>query len=483
MSDFKLNSVNWQDGMLLSMRHLKDQNSYFEELGRWYSAEVGDNYGLIKKSPGQPSIKLSATLSGNRLRVEIKRCQAILPCGTYIEYNDALAGGEILKAEIDINETSIPVFIGVNRAEKKLVGDPDPSEEVSRIPYEIPAYVVSLVDPPNLPETDYFQVAKLGVKGSEVSQAPDYFAPCVNISADDRLAAMAVDYRNRMENLLKLSTRAYMAVTTAGGLKGASTALQNAFKETMHFLVYHLASHLDDFIVGRNSMHPSRMIIQFKKLFRVVSSIMNLQPGLKDYLNEKFFNKEHNTDIGTYLSSVDAFLLSEYDHKNIAAQVQMIDGLLGVLRGLMAFLAQTKPEELGEQAVATETLTYQGKTYKNSGLKSTRLEQVGELNYLVMELTENGPMADTVMLINKDIFSDVEWRNMQVRLGLDEARGLGETDPVDIDLTAFGNKIVLHPRDMLQSSAVKQVTLIFRGVSETGKLSSLGASDLILYIV
>ena len=70
---------------------------------------------------------------------------------------------------------------------------------------------------------------------------------------------------------------------------------------------------------------------------------------------------------------------------------------------------------------------------------------------------------------------------MQVRLGLNEARGLGETDPVDIDGTTFGNKVALHPQDMLQSQAVNQITLIFRGAGDSDKFSGLGKSDLIIY--
>jgi hypothetical protein len=475
--------MNWQDGMLLTMRHHRDQDSYFEELARWHAAGADDNYGLVKKTAAEPSLRISATLSGSRLRVEVKRCQAVMPCGTYVEFNETISGGEVLKAEADINETHVAVFLGVDSQEKKQVGDPDPAEEIPRIPYEIPNYIVSLIDPPNLPEERYLQIELLAISGSEVSRAEDYFPPCVHINADDRLSAAAGNYRNRMENLLKLSTRAFMAVSSDKGLEGASTKLQSAFRETTYHLVYHMASHLDDFIIGRNAPHPSRMIAQFKKLFRVVSSLLNLQPGLKDYLNERFFSKEIKTDVGTYLSSVDAFLLSEYNHRDISAQARMIDKILGVLRALMAFLSQTKLEQLSDQAVATDTLTYRGKTYKNVDLSGSRLEEVGELSYLVLEMAEPCPMKDAVALINKELFTDGEWRSMQVRLGLNEARGLGETDPVETDVTTYGNKVVLHPLDMLQSASVKQVTLIFRGMPDTHKLADLGKSDLILYVL
>ncbi len=479
MSDFKLNSVNWQDGMLLSMSHLRDQDSYFEELSRWYAAAVNDNYGLVKKSPESPSLKMNSTLSGNRLKVEIGSCSAILPGGALIEFNERSGGGTVLKAEADINETQIPVFLGAVPGEKGPVGDPDPSEEVPRVPYLAQSYLLTLGNPPNLPESSYLQVASLTVSGSEVAPSRGYIPPCVHIGAHDHLAALAVDYRNRIDNLLQLATRAYTAVLA--GIEGTSTKRQSAVIEMMSYLVYHVASHLDDFSTGRNAPHPRHMIIQFKKLFRVVSSLLNLHPGIKDYINEKFFKAQKKTDIRTFLSSLDAFLLAEYDHRDIAGQMEMIEKIFGPWRELMAFLAQFK--DGGGIEEPTESLTYHGETYQNAALRGHQLEQVGEMSYLVMDPEEVGPLADTVILINKDLFSDAEWLNMQIRLGLNEARGLGETDPVDIDIKTFRSKVALHPLEMLPSRSGEQVTLIFRGMPDTQRMQNLTKSDLNLYVL
>jgi hypothetical protein len=482
MDGFKLQSMNWRDGMLLTMEHLRAQERYFEELVRWHAFGTGERYGLAKKDLAEPPLKLAATMSGSRLRVEVRRCQALLPCGMAVEFSEATGGGGVLAAEIDGAAARVPVFLGVAPGEKRQVGDPDPSEEVPRIPFEIPAYRLALGEPPNLPESMYLQIALLAVNGSEVSPAADYIPPCVGIDADDRLSSAAIDYRNRLENLLKLSINAYLAASSDKGIEGASTKLQSAFRETTHDLVYHMASHLDDFAVGRGAPHPAVYVAQFKKLFRVVSALMHLQPGLKDFLNEKFFTKEAGTDIGSWLSSIDSFLLSTYDHRDIAGQMRMIDRILATMRSLMAFLSKTRPDQLADQAVATETIMYQGKTYRNSGLGGSALEEVGGLNYLVMKLAEPCPVKDAVTLINKELFSDAQWRNMQVRLGVNEARGLGETDPVEVDTTSYSNKVVLHPMDMMQSQSVKQVTLIFRGIPDSKKLAALGKTDLIFYV-
>ena len=480
MSDLNLYSVNWQDGMLITQQHLKDQERYFEELVRWHALNVGDRYGLVKKSfSGKPALILNSMVTGNRLKVEVVRCQALTPDGTYIDITES--SRDLVRAEVVIAGTTIPVYIGVDTSVKRQTGEPDPDEDLPRVPFLINSYSVHLGQPPALSEGRILQVAELTLRGSEIAPSPNYYPPCLTVFDDERLAQKAVDYRNRLENLLSLSSRAYLAVSTSGALAGESTNLQIAFRDTVYQLVYHLAATLDDYVVGRNACHPIDMIILFKKLFRVFSTLINLQPGLKDYLNEKFFTKELNSEVGRFVSSVEAFVLGDYNHQDLGGQIQAIDENLGTLRGILGFLAETKREQLGPQAMATDSLTYQGRTYRVMPFSSTRLEQVGELSYLLIDIAQPRAMADTVVLMSKDLYSAAEWSNMQVRLGINDARGLGETDPIDIDINTFGNKVALHPRDMLRSSSVRQATLIFRGAKEAAKFSKLGKMDLIIY--
>ncbi len=477
MDDFKLHSVNWQDGMLITQQHLKDQEKYFEELAAWHAMHAGDRFGLIRKShSGRPALSLNLAVNGNRLRVEVARCQAVTPDGCYIEISGA--SGDVVRGEAEVKQATVPVYIGVDTERKRQVGDPDPNEDFPRVPYLVSRYSVHLGDPPNMPEGQFLQVASLRVEGGDVSHAPGYYPPCVTMYADERLAEKALDLRNRVENLLSLSTRAHRVV---GTLAKESTSLQISFKDTISSLAYHLTSNIDDFVVGPNAGHPLRMVVFFKKLFRVFATGINLHSNVSDFLNEKYFNKQVGSEIARYLSSIEAFIMSEYDHRNLGGQVKMIDDILETMRGAMAFLAQTKDKDLGDQAVATETLTYMGRTYRNAAYSTCRLERVGELSYLMVEMAKPGPIGDVVTLMTKDLFGDAEWRSMQVRLGLNDARGLGETDPIDIDTTAFGNKVALHPRDMVETSSVRQVTLIFRGAPDPSKFDSLGKMDLIIY--
>jgi len=88
---------------------------------------------------------------------------------------------------------------------------------------------------------------------------------------------------------------------------------------------------MDELALGRNAVHPARLVTYFNGC-SVFSSLFNLYPGLRDYLNEKFFTRELNTDIGRFMASVDAFILTEYNHQDIGAHLTAIDQTLSVLR-------------------------------------------------------------------------------------------------------------------------------------------------------
>jgi len=481
MSDMRLHSVNWQDGMLISQQHLKDQDNYFENLMRWYAQSPADNFGLARM-PGDAEdvLSLDISVAGGRLWVELVRCRAMTPGGHFIDVNEASQNA--VRAETDTDDGELAVFLSVNTENKREVGEPNPKEAVPRLPYLAGNYSLHFGQPPSAPASSYLQIAKLIIADKVVTHDESYYPPCGTLSADTRLHQKANDLRNRLENLLSLSSRAYQAITTAGSLSDESSSVQIAFKEMMYQMALVISSLLDDFVVGRNSRHPLQMVILFKRLFRVFTTILNLHPGLKDYLNARFFTKQMDSEIGSFLSSVDAFLLADYNHHDIGGQVKAIEDTMTTLRAMFGFLAQLKKEQLGPQAIATESLTYRGKTYQAAEFSSHRVEQVGELCYLVMDFAAPVAVADSVTLISKDMFTIPEWNNMQVRLGLNEARGLGETDPVDVDATTYGDKVALHPEDMLKSSAVKQLTLIFRGARDASKLQAMNRTDLLVYI-
>ena len=480
MGDFNLNSVNWQDGMLINQHHLKSQNKYIEELSRWYAARAGDSYGLVRRSTTAEALTLNVTVNGANVHVEVVRCQAVTSGGYFIEISEL--SRNTISAEVDMGGESIPIYIAVNPESKIQVGDPDPDEDVPRIPYLSSAYFLHLGQPPNFPMSNFLQIGLLVSSGDGVVLSENYYPPSMTLFAHEKLTELTRNYKNKLDSLLALTSRAYGAVV-GGSMSGERTELQTALKDTIYQYGIYLSTSLDSFVVGKNSAHPIELIVYFKKLFRVFSTLLNFQPGLKDYLNEKFFSKELNSELGTYMSAVDNFLLAEYNHQNVAGHIRAINENFEVLRGIFGYLAQVDKDQLGDQAVATDTVTYQGKTYRMVEFAGCRVEEASGLCYLLINIPKPQPISDMVTLLVKDMFTVEQWNSMQVRLGLNEARGLGETDPVKVDTTTYGNKVAFWSQDMVKSASVNQVNLIFRGTPDISKFDNLGKTDLIVYAV
>ncbi len=475
MSNLKLYSVNWQDGMLLNEQHLSDQERYLEDLSRWYAMPGGDAYGLVRAgSIDAPALSLNLSVNGDRLRVQVDRCRAITSDGHVIDINESSA--DSVGATMHLADGDIPVYISVNPGQKNPTGAPDTTEEVPRLPYRASAYTVHLGERPNAPEGQVLQLALLVVAGSEVAHSARYMPPCVTLAADERLSQKAGDLRNGLESLLSVGNRAFAAM-----LAGEKTDLQASLRDCVYRFVAYLSSSVDEFVVGRNAGHPLSLVIFYRRLFRVFHTLLNLHPGVRDYVHEKYFIKEASTDVSRFMSLIDGFLLARYNHEDIGGHIQAIEGITDHIRGLLGFLAHVKGEQLGPQAVQTDSISYSGKTYMVADYTRVDVEQVGDLVYVQVNLSDPAPMKDTVILLAKSIFDLQDWSAMHVRLGLNDARGLGETDPVAVDATTYGDKVALHPHDMLQTQSVRRLTMIFRGVPDVQGFNQLGKMDLFVY--
>ncbi len=483
MSDFNLYSVNWRDGMLLTQEHLRLQEQYLEELSRRYNVPLGDRWGLVRfGASSRVALTLNASVTGDQVRVELVHCQAITPDGHLIHVTQS--GGRSLRASIITSpEDSISVWVSVQTEERQEFGDPDPAEEIPRMPYRAASYALHLGPRPEVPPGQVVQVALLVMREKEVNHSPSYIPPSVTLFSDDRLHQKAVEIRNRLETLLSIGNRAFTTLSAGGAMSGEGSDIKSGLQHTIYQFVTFLSSTLDEFVVSRNAGHPQQAVVWFRKQFRMFHTLLSLRPSVRDYLHERYFVKEAGSDISRFMSAIDQFLLSEYNHENIGQHMESIENILEMIRGLLSHIAHVKEEQLGPQAIATESLTYAGRTFKQAPYGGTRIERLGELTYVEVQLGSPQPMKDTVILLSKDLATSNDWSGMHVRLGLNEARGLGETDPVAIDSTSFGDKVALHPHDMLHSQSVKKVTLIIRGLQDATAFESMSKSDLVIYAV
>jgi len=477
MSNFRLYSVNWQDGMLVARKHLLDEERYVEDLARWYAYPVGERYGLARKSSdGRPALGLTVLVHGARVRVELSRCQAITSDGTVIEINES--GPEVLFAEAPLQGDRIDVFLAVNREAKRPVGAPDARELVPRAPFAARDYALHLGEPPALPESDFLQIARLKIAGGDVVQAPDYYPACLSMYATDGAYEKHKEYCNRLESLMAVISRAHLVAATAPPA-GGRNELPAGIEALCDRVGAQLAATFDLLALGPAAPHPHEVVVFFKRLFRTVATALAYRPAVKDYLNDRLFSRTLGSSMGAFVSQIDSFLLTEYNHRGLSEHFHAIDAVLRLLQETFSFLAQS--DRIAPEPSITETVEYQGRTYAMAATSGLRCEERDGLCYLLVALPAAIPLSDLVVLMAKELFDVSQWNAMQVRLGMNDALGLGQTDPVKVDTVTYGSKVVLRAQDMVRNAAVKQVNLIFRGKGDVRKFRELKPSELLIY--
>ncbi len=472
MSEFRLRSVNWQDGMLVSRNHLADQERYFEELSRWYGRPVGDNYGLIPSSDGG-ALEYHASLRGSAVRVEVTRCHAVTEDGSLIEIAPGEGGVVIGEAE-GVTE-AIGVWVVIAAEAKKQVGQADPNEPVPRLPYCVPAYEVHVGQQPSVSQARCVQIAQLEVSGDSLVESPFYFPPCVSVAAHERLYGKVRELRDRLDSLMTAITRVASGLTPAG----AGADLVSNLRHLVSQLGLHAAARFDTVSLGRNAPHPLTIVNQYKSLFRVLTTLLAYMPGVKDFLTDRFFQKQLRTEYRTFARTIDSFLLAEYTHLDLGRHFEQIDKLLTTLQQLVAFLAQG---DIAPEPVASDTISYKGLTFAAVSHKECVREDWNDFAIVSLNLTSPVSVSDCVILMEKDLMDQGQWNAINVRIGFGEV-SLGETNPMVIDTTTFGSKVALRGQDMIRVDSAGRAGLWFRGLKDAKQLNNLSEADIKLYIV
>ncbi len=475
MSEFRLLSVNWQDGMLVSRGHLADQERYFEELARWYANPIGDNFGLVPHTDSA-ALKYHATLRGSVVRVEVSQCRAITGDGNIIEINPVDAA--VVAGEEQAAPGTIPVYLALASDTREQVGQADPNEPVPRLPYSTRSYSVHIGTPPVLSETRYLQIAQLELGPDGLTNSAWFFPPCVTVAADERLQNTVRQLRDRLDSLMTAITRVASGLGPSSTL-GTGADLISSLKHLVSQLGLYSAYTFDSLLIGHNAPHPLTVVNQFKGLFRVLTTLLAYSPAVKDFLTDRFFQKQLRMEYRTFARAVDAFLLADYNHLDLGRHFEEADNLLNTTQQLIAFLAQG---EIAPEPAASDTVSYKGMTFSAASHTECLREDWNDFAIITLNLPAKVGVSDCVILMEKDLMDAAQWSAINVRIGFGDV-SLGETNPMTIDTTTFGSKVALRAQDMIRVDSAQKAGLWFRGLKDTNKLNDLSESDIKLYIV
>jgi hypothetical protein len=372
-------------------------------------------------------------------------------------------------------ERKIPLFVYVDSERKKEVGDPRNNEDPPRLPFNTFLYGLQLESPPAIQEGFWFQIAELEIKGNHVTLSNDYIPPCLNVSSSVNLVNITQDFRNTLERLLLLTTQTFNGFSSARGLEDFADGapLRQAFIAISQNLSIFLSSTLDEQSQTKPH-HPSELILYYKKLFRLFQSLFELYPPVKSFLKRS--PKSEMEDL--FFTSISAFLKSDYNHEDLRSQITPIQKILQMMEEILIYIAELSPERL---MIHSGVLEYRGKSYKQMDFEACKFSPDGDLQYLSIEGIKSGTIQDILILVRSELFSRDEYQYLDVRIGVNEANTLGQSDPGEVDSATVPDRIVFSFIDRMRASDIYKLNVIFRGPINYSRLNQITRSDIQVY--
>lgn len=200
MDNLNVWGVNWIDGMLVTSRHLNQQEEFAQNLTRWVASALAPGYGLAKSaiSNSEP-LEIQLARSGNTLTVEVQQCTALMPNGTIVNVNDAYRKHKALELKIDVAgdaKDTIPVYLYAVPNQHIQFGEPLQGEQLSRLPFQIPKLVLTDTQSEDYSSAAGMQIAEILFDGTDY-ELNEKFVPAVISTSCGKAVG------NRMEQVRK----------------------------------------------------------------------------------------------------------------------------------------------------------------------------------------------------------------------------------------------------------------------------------------
>jgi hypothetical protein len=145
---------------------------------------------------------------------------------------------------------------------------------------------------------------------------------------------------------------------------------------------------------------------------------------------------------------------------------------------LLLYIAELSPERLIDIA---GILSYRDKSYRLLDFETCKFRPVDDLHHLTLENIKGGTIQDILVLIRRELFARDEYQFLDVRIGVNEANTLGQSDPGEVDPFTVPDRIVFSVIDRLRASDVNKLNVIFRGPINYSRLTNITRGDVQVY--
>jgi hypothetical protein len=292
--ELKLNSVNWEHGMLLTPDHFIRQERYFDFMLAWVLRYAGNVYGLVGGGPRLAEMERGAarhdpivTLGEDdvALTVTVSQCRAITSGGSLVDIGPESAIQErFVKADLEgVQET--PVYVVREAAEKEtLDGEPDEFNPQMKTERRV-RYRVALKAPAGQ-EGHALACARIRRPryGTGYEKDPDFIPQCATMTAHSELAAA---HRKILEQTTFLADRyaelhrAMLEYQTLFTERGIETEVDTG---SIHF-VDRMVVALQDCVYELldSAQPPDRFFGRLRRFFHAAAVYFDLTPGMQIY--------------------------------------------------------------------------------------------------------------------------------------------------------------------------------------------------------
>lgn len=292
-NELKLNSVNWQHGMLLTPDHFLRQERYLESLIAWMlrygmsmSGLVGGGPRLAEAERGAAKYDPIVTLAEDEatLTITVSQCRAITPGGSAVDVApDRPAEGRFAKADLgSVQQAAVYVV----REEDKDAADGEPDEFNPQMQTERCFRYRVALEAPAGQESGAAACARIRRQryGTGFEKDPDYIPPCTTMTAHSELAAA---YRKIVEQSTFLAERysglhhamcEYLALFTERGIETEVDLGTVRFTERMVVALQDCVYELLD-----SAQPPDRFFGRLRRLFHASAVYFDMTPGMQTY--------------------------------------------------------------------------------------------------------------------------------------------------------------------------------------------------------
>lgn len=309
------------------------------------------SYGLFSSGEQQLGKPVVVTIDNQqRVMIRLIGCQAVSMGGHLIYVREgsvmgedaltaAIPGLNVPYTQLSAGDAEYFIMLAVNPYSRVPAGQPDMGESQLRPPFTAPAYRLELVDCRDVsrenPGDFFLPLGRIRVSDGKVLPDEDYIPPCTVTGAYPTLA----EWHARLESFFGSLEAYVLRIQQKIVQKGQQNELAGIVGDVCNAMSAYLAGEYQRVLLEHRAQPPVRMVAGVAGLARLMKNRMDIYTGAPKDEVLNYFSEWCQVQQGEWDATLSATSGVRYDHADIRAALQVIDGFMGFTLRLFGALA------------------------------------------------------------------------------------------------------------------------------------------------